>query len=149
MINKPLSILLFILTIISFGNSAIASDCKYCCERRAILSDFRNNKNPDFEEQQKKWMDCVNEGLGGGNAYDPDGSVYEEVIEACKHLEPEYGLYMYPSSVLSNLVENLTTPYFHMLASFWNLYNPLVHKSEYKFKGSYEGDIDDGSTIER
>ena len=148
MINKPLSILLFILTTISFSYPAIASECKYCCGRRAILSDFRNDKNPDFEEQQKRWMDCIEEGLGGGNGYDPDGSVYEEVIEACKPLEPEYGLYMYPSSVLSNLVENLTTPYFHMLASFWNRYNPMVHKSEYKFKGSYEGDIDDGSTID-
>jgi len=148
MIKKPLSILVFILTTISFSNPVIASDCMYCCERRAILSDFKNHHNPDFEEQQKRWMDCIEEGLGGGNGYDPDGSVYEEAIEACKPLEPEYGLYMYPSSVLSNLVENLTTPYFHMLATFWISYNPMVHKSEYQFKGSYEGDIDDGSTID-
>lgn len=147
MINKPLSIFIILLTTISINFPASASDCKYCCERRAILNDFRNNKNPDFEEQQKKWMDCVNEGLGGGNAYDPDGSIYEEVIEACKHLEPEYGLYMYPRSVLLNLAVNLTTQYFHMLWIFSGFSNPLAQKTEYKFKGSYEGDIDDGSAI--
>ena len=148
MINRLLSILLFILTTISFSNPAIASDCMYCCERRAILTDFRNDKNPDFEEQQKKWMDCIEEGLGGGNGYDPDGSAYEEALESCKHLVPESGLYMYPSSVALNLGVNLTTQYFQLIWTFLDFSNPLAQKSEYKFTGSYEGDIDDGLTIE-
>ncbi len=147
MINKVLSIVIFLLTTFSINNFAIASDCKYCCNRRATLSDFKNNKNPEFEEQQKKWMDCMSEEMGGEETFDPENSVYEEAIESCEHLEPESWLYMYPSSVLTNLAVNLTTDYFHLLWTFSYPYNPMVHKNEYIFKGSYEGDIDDGSTI--
>lgn len=140
MSRKPLLIGFFLLLICSFSVRTDSSDYKFCCERRAILDDFINKHNPDFDEKQEAWIQCMNSQLNGWSTFNPDDPELGKAHESCKHLEPESWEYMYPSSVLSRLVGAFTTEYFQLV----NKGSP-GKKPEYAFRGSYEADLNGAS----
>lgn len=127
---------LFILLFIFAGSRTYSQDCKYCCKRTAVLGEFVNLHNPNFDEEQAEWTKCMDSQLKGIAVFDPEDPRYKEAVENCKHLEPESWDYMYPTSVLSKLTQTFTTGYFHMVSKDYK-----GKRTEYMFKGSYEADI--------
>lgn len=131
----------FLFILFLGWNYMYAPECKYCCQRFAILSEFTNKHYPDFEKDLEEWNECMKEQLKGYETFLPDDPKLQDALKKCQHLDPGSTEYMYPISVETSLAQYLTTEYFHMLASF------SQKTPDYVFKGSYEADINDGSTI--
>ena len=142
MLKKSLLISFFVILIFSFSARTFSSDCRFCCKRRAILDNFINKHNPDFDEKQEEWMQCMNSQLNGWFTFNPDDPKLKEAHENCKHLEPESWEYMYPSRVFSKLVGAFRTEYFQLVNK-----GSQEKKSEYVFRGSYEANLNEASGI--
>jgi hypothetical protein len=142
MSRKLLLIGFFLILICSFSVRTDSSDCKFCCKRRAILDNFINKHNPDFDEKQEAWIKCMNSQLNWWSTFNPDDPELKKAHENCKHLEPESWEYMYPSSVLSRLVGAFTTEYFELVTK-----GSQEKKPEYVFRGSYEAGLHEASGI--
>lgn len=127
---------LFTLLIVIGGSRTYSQDCNYCCKRIAVLGEFVNLHNPDFDEEQAEWTKCMDSQLKGITVFDPEDPRYKEAVENCKHLEPESWENMYPTSVQSKLTEVFTSEYFHMISK-----DHKGKQTEYMFKGSYEANI--------
>jgi len=130
----------------------MASDCPYCCKRKAIIGDFANLHAPTYDDDQKKWGECMNEQMGGQSTLDPDDPTLKKALKKCKDLEPEIWsqpqwYYMRPESLFMNLQIGLGTEYFSMtgLGSIFGI--PILGEYEYIFDGSYQANINDGSII--
>ncbi len=143
MLRKSIILGFFLILICFFSIRTDSADCSFCCKRRAVLEDFINKHNPDFDEKQDEWMKCMDSRLKGWSTFDPDDPKVKEAYADCEHLEPESWEYMYPSSVRSRLVEAFTTEYFHMVQG-----DSLEKKPEYVFKGSYEAGLSEKSDVD-
>ncbi|HSL85412.1 MAG TPA: hypothetical protein VK861_00595 [Bacteroidales bacterium] len=118
------------------------------CSRRAILDEFTNPHNPDYEERLKQWNDCMRQYLGdrefAWNTLDPD---LNSALENCRHLDPPEKWYCYPSIMSTYIGEKFTNPCFHLLSPIF--YSTETDKPpEYIFKGSYEANLKGGRIIE-
>jgi len=101
MLRKLLILNFFLILIGSLPVRSVSSDCSYCCKRIAVLDEFVNKHNPDFDEKQAEWAKCIDSQIKGMETFDPDNPRFKQAIENCKHLEPDSWEYMYPISVLS------------------------------------------------
>ncbi len=116
------------------------------CPRTAMLTEFTNPGNPDYEKQNKEWNDCMKGELGSRN-YDEDDPKYQAAQAKCASKAPTKKWYCYPSLVSTYLGEKLTSNCFHMLSSQY--FNPNENKApDYIFKGSYEGEMEGGRIVE-
>jgi len=124
---------------------------KHCegCARRAMLVEFLNPHNPDYEKQLDAWQECTKKYLGDQAYLGPDtlDPAYKDAIMKCKYLDPPNKWYCYPSMMETYLGERLTNPCFHFLSPIF--YAPETDKPpEYIFKGSYEAGLEGGRIIE-
>lgn len=140
-----LSGLLFLACI----GSVTAQPDKPCpnCKRRALLVEFSNPRNPDYEQKRQEWRDCMTSLLGDYVSFSDEDPKIADASEKCSGFKPDYQEYCFPEIFAVYLAERLTKPCFHMLAMHY--YKPSVHKEpEYIFKGSYEPDIEGGRIVE-
>jgi len=142
---KPLTLCL----ILSFHLTAGAQKHCEACARRAMLVEFLNPHNPDYEKQLDAWQECTKKYLGDQAYLGPDtlDPAYKDAIMKCTYLDPPNKWYCYPSMMETYLGERLTNPCFHFLSPI--LYAPETDKPpEYIFKGSYEAGLEGGRIIE-
>ncbi|MRR23414.1 hypothetical protein EG830_10610, partial [bacterium] len=117
------------------------------CARRALLVEFSNPRNPDYEQKRQEWRDCMTEQLGDYVSFSDEDPKIADASEKCSGFKPDYQEYCFPEIFAVYLAERLTKPCFHMLAMHY--YDPAVNKQpEYIFKGSYEPDIEGGRIVE-
>lgn len=117
------------------------------CARRAILDEFTNPNNPDYEQKREQWRQCMTSQLGNYVSFDADDPKVNAAAEVCEPFEPADNVYCFPAIVAAFLGEKLTNPCFHMLSLQY--FNPDQHrKPEYLFRGSYEGNLAGGEIVE-
>ena len=117
------------------------------CKRRALLVEFSNPRNPDYEQKRQEWRDCMTSLLGDYVSFSDEDPKIADASEKCSGFKPDYQEYCFPEIFAVYLAERLTKPCFHMLAMHY--YKPSVNKEpEYIFKGSYEPDIEGGRIVE-
>ncbi len=144
---------LILIHFFLFPFNSMASDCSYCCSRSATLENFQNLHAPDYEDDEEKWRECMNEKMEGESTFSPDNPRLKKALEYCKHLEPEIWSqsrwhYMRPESLVSKLIMGLETEYFNMAGMGYVFGIPILGDHEYSFNGSFEAMIKDGSIID-
>lgn len=117
------------------------------CARRAILDEFTNPNNPDYEQKREEWRQCAQAILGNYVSFDANDPLVVSAAEKCEQFTPTDHAYCFPAIVAAFLGEHLTNPCFHMLSLGY--FNPDMHrKPEYLFQGSYEGNLEGGEIVE-
>lgn len=117
------------------------------CARRAILEEFTNPNNPDYEQKREEWRQCMQALLGNYVSFDANDPVVVDAAGQCEQFAPTDHAYCFPAIVAAFLGENLTNPCFHMLSLQY--FNPDMHRNpEYSFRGSYEGNLEGGRIVE-
>jgi len=133
--------------LLLFHSTAGAQQSCIECARRALLVEFSNPRNPDYEQKRQEWRDCMTEQLGDYVSFSDEDPKIADASEKCSGFKPDYQEYCFPEIFAVYLAERLTKPCFHMLAMHY--YDPAVNKQpEYIFKGSYEPDIEGGRIVE-
>jgi|GEM_PF-1327831 len=142
---KPLLILLF-LFLISYSSIEAQKRCEECA-RRAILDEFTNPNNPDYEQKREEWRQCMSAQLGNYVSFLADDPKVTDAAANCEKFEPTDHAYCFPAIVAAFLGENLTNPCFHMLSLQY--FNPDRNEQpEYLFRGSYEANLEGGQVVE-
>ncbi|MCU0379022.1 MAG: hypothetical protein MUC78_12280 [Bacteroidales bacterium] len=140
---KSLALCLMLLFHLTAGAQQRCTECA----RRAILAEFTNPNNPDYEQKRQEWRDCMTSILGDYVSFSDEDPKIADASEKCSGFKPDYQEYCFPEVFAVYLAERLTKPCFHMLAMHY--FDPAVHKQpEYFFKGSYEPDIEGGRIVE-
>jgi hypothetical protein len=117
------------------------------CARRAILDEFTNPGNPDYEQKREEWRQCMQNQLGNYVSFDANDPKVNAAAEKCEQFAPTDHAYCFPAIVAAFLGEHLTNPCFHMLSLQY--FNPDLHRNpEYLFQGSYEGNLEGGEIVE-
>ncbi len=137
---------LIMIPVISCSDLFAQKKCEDCA-RRAILDEFTNPNNPDYEQKREEWRQCMLKQLGNYVSFYADDPKVNAAAEICEPLLPIDHAYCFPAIVASFLGEKLTNPCFHMLSLQY--FNPDRHRNpEYLFRGSYEGNIEGGEIVE-
>ena len=135
------------ILVILFCSPVTAQKSCEECARRAILEEFTNPNNPDYEQKREEWRQCMQALLGNYVSFDANDPVVVDAAAQCEQLEPTDHSYCFPAIVAAYLGENLTNPCFHMLSLQY--FNPDMHRNpEYSFRGSYEGNLEGGRIVE-
>lgn len=145
---RPLVLLVVmqLIYILSCNPCKAQTSCEECA-RRAILDEFTNPNNPDYEQKREEWRQCMNNLLGNYVSFDADDPKVNAAAEVCEPFEPTDHAYCFPAIVAAFLGEKLTNPCFHMLSLQY--FNPDQHRNpEYLFRGSYEGNLEGGEIVE-
>lgn len=142
--KRILTISLLILVVSS--QAGAQRRCEECA-RRAVLDEFTNPNNPDYEQKREEWRQCMKNQLGDYVSFDADDPNVISAAENCEQFEPTDHAYCFPAIVAAFLGEHLTNPCFHMLSLQY--FNPDMHRNpEYLFRGSYEGNLEGGRIVE-
>ncbi len=137
---------LLLVAVISVTNLRAQKKCEECA-RIAILDEFTNPGNPDYEQKREEWRQCMQNQLGNYVSFDADDPKVTSAAENCEQLEPTDHTYCFPAIVATFLGEHLTNPCFHMLSLQY--FNPDMNRNpEYLFRGSYEGNLEGGRIVE-
>jgi len=144
-VETKVPIILSILLILVFFWGQKANSQKGCpdCLRTAILENFSNPHAPQYEKQLEEWNKCMRQQLGEYASFDPNDPKVKQAMAKCAHLSPPEVDYMHPSSIISKLVEVLTSPCFRIALAgqrFVNSpYSPRI--PEYFFRGEFEAGL--------
>lgn len=134
------------LSLLSIALSAQSSGECQSCKRQALLDEFTNPGNPDYEQKLKEWNACMDAELGPVSLSEDDPR-YKAALARCASKYPDKKWYCYPSMVSTYLGELLTNRCFHMLSAQY--YVPgMPRRPHYLFRGSYEGELEGGRIIE-
>jgi len=110
----PIILLMLLILVSSLGQKADSQKGCTDCLRTAILETFSNPHAPQYEKQLEEWNKCMRQQLGEYASFDPNDPKLKEAMVKCAHLFPPEIDYMHPSSVISKLVEVLTSPCFRI-----------------------------------
>jgi len=110
----PIILSMLLILVSSWGEKADSQRGCPDCLRTAILENFSNPHAPQYEKQLEEWNKCMRQQLGEYASFDPHDPKLKEAMAKCAHLFPPEIDYMHPSSVISKLVEVLTSPCFHI-----------------------------------
>jgi hypothetical protein len=148
--NSFLIFNIFLIILFSFLQRAygqapeLKNDNCSDCERRAILSDFKNINAPDYEKQREEWNKCMQKELGNYESLDANDPRFKAALNKCAHLLPPKTDYIFPITIHSLLAELLTNPCFHLLY-IGKIKEPGAYSRwkppEYYFTGSYENNM--------
>lgn len=145
--TNPLFKILLVLSLsITVHTSEAQKKCEDC-PRRAILDEFTNPGNPDYEQKREEWRKCMQAQLGDYVSFDANDPKVNSAAANCEQFEPTNHTYCFPAIVAAFLGEKLTNPCFHMLSlQYFNL--DMHRNPEYLFRGRYEGDLEGGQVVE-
>jgi hypothetical protein len=141
-----LFMLLLIIDVLA-GSYMIAQKRCEDCARRAILDEFTNPNNPDYEQKREEWRQCMHGILDDYVSFEANDPVITSAAVKCEQYKPTDNVYCFPAIVAAYLGEHLTNPCFHMLSLQY--FNPDQHRNpEYLFWGTYEGNLEGGRIVE-